>query len=179
MIFLMQINDVKTECIYLHLMKMDLKFISLGVLLLLLGFGAGYYLQTAPQREYLNPDIELSVDKDCELNQAACKTRLQGNELLSFSIEPRPIYGVSPLVFTLRTAQGMDIKNAVVDLSGTEMNMGSYRFEFESDGSGVFQAKGTLPVCIRNQMEWQAIVWLDSKQQGLIKAPYIFTAAKR
>ena len=86
---------------------------------------------------------------------------------------------MSPLVFTVKAAQGLDIQNAVIDLSGTEMNMGSYRFEFEAVGSGVFEAKGTLPVCIRNQMEWQAVVWLDTKQQGLIKAPYIFTAAKK
>ncbi len=160
-------------------MKMDLKFISLGALLLLLGFGAGYYLQTGPQREYLNPDLEFSVDRDCELNQAACETDIQGDGTLSFSIEPRPIYGVSPLVFTIKSAQGLDIQKAVIDLSGTEMNMGSYRFEFESAGDGVFEVKGTLPVCIRNQMEWQAVVWLDTKQQGLIKAPYIFTAAKK
>ena len=163
---------------------MDLKFISLGALLLLLGFGAGYYLQTAPQREYLDPDIELSIDKDCELNQAACVTPVEGDGSVLFSIEPRPIYGVSPLIFTLKPMQDsignrLEIKNAVIDLSGTEMNMGSYRFEFEAVDPGVFQAKGTLPVCIRNHMEWQAIVWLETKQQGLIKVPYIFTAAKK
>lgn len=163
---------------------MDLKFISLGALLLLLGFGAGYYLQIAPQREYLDPDIELSVDKDCELNQAACVTPVEADGSVLFSIEPRPIYGVSPLLFTLEPMQDsignrLEIKNAVIDLSGTEMNMGSYRFELEATDSGVFQAKGTLPVCIRNQMEWQAVVWLDTKQQGLIKVPYIFTAAKK
>lgn len=160
-------------------MKMDLKFISLGILLLLLGFGAGYYLQTAPQHEYLDPDIEVDLDPDCELNQAACEALIQGIGLLSFSIEPRPIYGVSPLVFTLKMEQGLALKKSVIDLSGTEMNMGSYRFEFEPAGSGIYQAKGTLPVCIRDQMEWQAVVWLDTEQQGLVKVPYIFTAAKK
>lgn len=161
-------------------MKLDLKFISLGALLLLLGFGAGYYLQMAPQRKILDPDLELSINKNCELNQAACETPVQGDGSLLFSIEPRPIYGVSPLLFTLKSTHGsLVIKDAVIDLSGTEMNMGSYRFEFEAAGPGVFQAKGTLPVCIRNQMEWQANVWLDTKQQGLIKVPYIFIAAKK
>ncbi len=178
MIFLTHINVPVRLAHYFSLMKLDLKFISLAGLLLVLGFGGGYLLQKAPQPDYLNADISLQPNSDCELNQAPCTRVLEGAESIRFSIEPRPIYGVSPLVFQLNT-EGLEVQNAMVELSGTEMNMGSYRFDFEASGPNELKVDGTLPVCIRNQMEWRADVWLQTKQRGLIKVPYIFTAAKK
>jgi len=163
---------------YLTHMKLDLKFISLAILLLLLGFGGGYYLQTMPGQEYLNPDLTLEVDNQCDLNVTACRRALNGAGSIKFAIEPRPIFGVSPLVFSL-DAQSLDVSRAMLDLSGTVMNMGSYRFDFKRSAEGRWVAEGVLPVCIRNEMEWRAEVWLDTQQQGLVKVPFIFTAAKQ
>ncbi len=158
-------------------MKIDPKFASLGALILLLGFGAGYFLQGNPGNDFENPDLTLSVDSECSLNEAACKTLIAGGAVLKFAIEPRPIPGASLLIFDLHT-ENIDIQNAVLDLSGVSMNMGRYRFELESDDKGGYRAEGNLPVCVRNQMLWQADIWLTTEKYGLIKVPYIFTAYK-
>ena len=157
-------------------MKIDLKFISLGLLVLLLGFGAGYFLQK-PDNVYRDPDLTLSADPECVLNEAACKTSIIDDGTIDFSIRPRPILGASPLSFTLST-ENIEIKGAALDLSGVDMNMGSYRFELEADTDGGYGAAGNLPVCVRNQMQWQADLWLNTRNHGLIKVPYIFTAYK-
>lgn len=159
-------------------MAIDKKTVSLGALILLAGLGAGYTLSRMPTNDFIKPDLALLVDKQCLLNEAACTTELIDNSSINFNIEPRPIKGVSPLAFTLH-ADNLDIKQAVVDLSGVDMNMGSYRFTFKPKGDNLYVADGNLPVCIRDQMLWQADVWLDTKQKGLIKVPYIFSAKKR
>ncbi len=162
-------------------MSVDPKLIALGALVCVIGFGAGYFYQSEPHNPYLNPDVVLTLDQDCGLNQASCERAINETASIQFSIEPRPIMAVSPLVFSL-DSRHLDIESAVIDLSGTDMNMGNYRFELKPDGQrdGVdqFIAEGNLPVCVRNQMDWQADVWLQTKQQGLIKVPHVFTAYK-
>lgn len=158
-------------------MKMDPKFISLGLLLVLLGFTAGYLLQLSngPGRE---PDLVLAHDPDCDLNLSACKTRLPDQGLVEFSIEPRPVYGASPLRFELRTER-LTIKNAVLKLSGLDMNMGSYQFGLESNAEGGWSIEGNLPVCVRNRMQWKGELRLDTGEHGLVQLGYIFAAYKQ
>ena len=158
-------------------MEINFKFASLAVLLLMLGFGAGYFFSSEPVDLYQDPDLTLSVDAECVLNDAACNTSLVGSSTFSFAIGPKPILGASPLSFKL-SVENIDVHSAVLDLKGVSMNMGSYRFDLEPDGKGGFVAEGNLPVCVRNQMQWQADIWLKTSEQGLIKAPYIFTAYK-
>lgn len=158
-------------------MAIDKKFASLGALILLAGLGVGYTLNRMPENAYINPDVTLTVDEQCALNTADCIVELSNDSAISFNIAPRPIKGVSPLVFSLNV-DNLEIKQAVIDLTGVDMNMGSYRFAFESQGNNLYTANGNLPVCIRNQMLWQADIWLDTKQQGLVKVPYIFSAQK-
>ncbi len=158
-------------------MEINFKFASLAVLLLMLGFGAGYFFSSEPVDLYQNPDLTLSVDTECVLNDTVCETSLANSSTLSFSIGPKPILGASPLSFEL-SVENIDVQGAVLDLKGVSMNMGSYRYEFEPDGKGGFMVEGNLPVCVRNQMQWQADLWLKTSEQGLIKAPYLFTAYK-
>lgn len=157
-------------------MKIDLKFISLGVLLVLVGFGAGYLLQVSDDGSR-EPDHVLDYDANCDLNQSACQTLVLAQGEVEFSIGPRPIYGASPLTFEVKAKQ-LAVRSAVINLSGLDMNMGSYRFELESDGSGGFSVDGNLPVCVRNQMQWKAELRLNTREHGLVLLPYIFTAYK-
>jgi len=160
-------------------MKVDLKFISLLVLLSLLGFGGGYYLKNRPVPEYQpeNPDLEIPLDARCDLNKGDCETSLSGAGKIIFSILPRPILGVSPLQFSVRL-EGLTLRRAVLELSGVDMNMGMTRLAMQPDGTGRYVADGSLSVCVRDRMQWRAELWLDTQSQGLIKVPYIFTAAK-
>ena len=158
-------------------MPIDQKLTALGGLILLLGLAAGYTLSRTPNNEFVKPDMAFTIDPECALNQASCVTALTEDSTLEFNIEPRPIQGISPLVFSI-SAQNLDIKQAVVDLSGVDMNMGSYRFELKPEADDHYTADGNLPVCVRGQMLWQADVWLDTRQKGLIKIPYVFSASK-
>jgi len=160
-------------------MRIDPKFISLLVLLSLLGFGGGYYLKSRPAPEYQpeNPDLVIPLDARCDLNQADCETNLPGVGAIIFSIQPRPIMGVSPLQFRVQT-QGLVLRHAVLELSGVDMNMGLTRLAMHADETGRYVADGSLSVCVRDQMQWRAELWLDTRSRGLIKVPYIFTAAK-
>jgi hypothetical protein len=156
---------------------MNYKFISLALLLLLLGFGAGYFLNSELVDIRQDPDLSLYVDPECVLNDVACETALVNSGIINFSIGPKPIVGASPLSFYL-SVENIEVQDAALDLKGVNMNMGSYRFEFEPDSNGVYVAKGNLPVCVGNQMQWQADVWLKTHERGLIKVPYLFTAYK-
>ncbi len=158
-------------------MPIDNKSMALGGLILLLGLAAGYTLSHSPKNDFVNPDLALSIDPDCTLNEASCVTTLTDDSALEFKIEPRPIQGISPLVFSI-SAPNLEIKQAVIDLSGIDMNMGSYRFEFKPKGDNLYAANGNLPVCVRGQMLWQADIWLETKQKGLVKVPYIFSVVK-
>ena len=94
-------------------MEINYKFISLAALLLLLGFGAGYFLSSEPVDIYQNPDLSLPVDPDCVLNEAPCERDIGTGGSLMFSIGPRPILGASPLKFELST-QDLEVQSAVV-----------------------------------------------------------------
>ena len=158
-------------------MKINYKFASLAGLLLMLGFGAGYFLQSESFKPVQGPDLSLQVDPDCVLNEAACERKITATGTIEFSIGPRPILGASPLTFNL-SVDKLDVQSASIELKGVSMNMGSYRFDLAPDGNGRFIAEGNLPVCVRNQMLWQADVWLKTRAQGLVKVSYLFTAYK-
>jgi hypothetical protein len=166
-----------TICYIVNGMQINYKLTSLALLLLLLGFASGYFLHNEPVELYQDPDIILSGDPECALNNAACKTTLANSGTIHFSIDPKPILGASPLSFNL-SVEDIEVQAAVLDLKGVSMNMGSYRFELAPDGNGAYVAEGNLPVCVTNQMLWQADVWLKTPEQGLIKIPYRFTASK-
>ena len=157
-------------------MKIDLKFAALGSLVLLLGFGGGYLLST-PEDEFAKPDFSLELDSECRLNQGACQRTLEQGGAVQFAVGPQPILGAAPLYFEL-DVEDLDIRRAAVDLSGVDMNMGSYRFELEVDAQGRYRAEGILPVCVRNRMVWRADLWLQTRKRGLLRIPYQFTAFK-
>jgi hypothetical protein len=164
-------------CYKISGMQLNYKFISLALLLLLLGFGSGYFLNDELIDIHQDPDLSLYVDPECALNDVACETNLANSGTINFSIGPKPILGASPLSFNL-SVENIEVQAATLNLKGVNMNMGSYRFEFEPDGNGAYVAEGNIPVCVRNQMQWQADVWLKTAEQGLIKIPYLFMAYK-
>ena len=155
-------------------MLIDKKLATLGGLILLLGLGAGLTINRTPLDQFNTPDLELKTDEECELNSASCSTKLFTQSSISFAVEPHPINAVSPLTFTLETTH-LTLNQAILYLSSLEMNLGRYRLKFTSRGENQYIATGHLPVCIRNKLQWQAEVWLETKYKGLIKVPYRFT----
>ena len=57
------------------------------------------------------------------------------------------------------------------------MNMGFNRSKLKTVAAGKFSGNIILPVCVRNRMEWEANVMLET-DAGIIVAPFRFETVK-
>ena len=122
--------------------------------------------------------VTLPLNQDCDLHQGACMTPLPDGGSVSLVISPRPIPVIQPLSIEVNL-QGLKPNAVVVDFSGVSMNMGLNRFALQEDGAGRYSGKGLLPICIRNRMEWEAKVLVET-DKGVLAIPYRFeTHAQR
>jgi hypothetical protein len=126
----------------------------------------------------LFPDVAQSapLDPGCDLRSAPCISKLPDGSRVSFSIEPRAIPVVKPLRLVVE-AEGLEAGRVEIDFRGVDMNMGFNRPSLEKQENGVFSGKGMLPVCVRDEMEWEARVLLHTPR-GLIAVPYRFWTYK-
>lgn len=126
----------------------------------------------------LYPDVahQVAADPACDLRSGPCISPFGEEGSVSFSIEPKEIPLVKPLVLRV-DLQGVDASHIEVDFSGVDMDMGFNRVKLEPEGDGVFMAKGILPVCVRDAMEWEAKVLIHS-QQGLSSVAYRFITVR-
>jgi hypothetical protein len=69
--------------------------------------------------------------------------------------------------------QGLNATGAEVDFSGVDMYMGFNRSRLEARSENRFSGSGTLPVCTRTRMEWEARVLLDTAD-GPLTVPFRF-----
>ncbi len=126
----------------------------------------------------LKPDLTIVMGTTCDLNQGACSVPLPNDGSLTLSIGPTPIHPVVSLNFSVQ-AKGAEVTKVLADLKGISMNMGINRVDFTEVDVGVFKAESNLPVCIRSRMQWQADLWVKTKDHGIILATYTFIATKR
>jgi len=135
---------------------------------------AGYYkIEMAGKNTII---ARIDPDKSCDLQKTACTLSLPGDAMVTLDIQPRPI----PLVqnFTIQVnTQAVKAELVSVDFKGMTMNMGPNNVTLKASSDGVFSGTGMLPVCIRNSMEWQADVYLQTSD-GIVVAPFIFTTRK-
>lgn len=145
-----------------------------GILIIILITVSWYKVNQAKRNTVL---AKVEVDKNCDLQKRDCRLELPGGSSVTLSIEPRPI----PLVkrFDIRVNTDMrDIEAVAVDFKGTTMNMGPNNVTLKAVQKGSYSGHGMLPVCIRNSMEWQADVYLQS-ENGIIVAPFVFVTRKK
>ena len=126
----------------------------------------------------INPQVVLSVpyDPSCDLQQGPCAAKLPNGQRVILSIEPRPIPLVEPIQFHVEL-DGIQAKKVMVDIQGMGMNMGINRPQLQQQSAERFSGEGMLPVCIRNSMEWEARVLLDT-DNGTVAAPFRFVTEK-
>ena len=155
-----------------------LSVVLIGVLLSL----AYYKNQQAKSQQVL---LRLTVDQSCDLQKADCTLKWPEGEV-TLSITPRPIPLVKPIQIAVQLKsrsvsesepESKQIQGVTVDFKGTTMNMGPNNVKLTESSPNVWTGSGMLPVCIRNQMEWQADVYLQT-EQGIIIAPFIFLTRK-
>ncbi len=151
-----------------------LSVVLIGVLLSL----AYYKNQQAQSQQVL---LRLTVDQSCDLQKSDCSLKWAEGEI-TLSITPRPIPLVKPLQIAVQLksrpeAETKQVQGVTVDFKGTTMNMGPNNVKLIESAPNTWTGSGMLPVCIRNQMEWQADVYLQT-EQGIIIAPFIFITRK-
>lgn len=146
----------------------SLWLIAAGLLLALLAV-AGFKLWPM-----INPQVvtTLPFDPNCDLQSGPCVTEMPDGQRVTLSIEPRPIPLVKPLQFKVKV-DGVEVDKVFVDIQGLGMNMGINRPQLEPQSAGSYAGEGMLPVCIRNSMEWEVSVLLDT-DEGMISIPFRF-----
>lgn len=122
----------------------------------------------------LNPPQEISLPPDtvCDLNQGPCAAQLPGGGRLEFAVEPRPVPVLRPLRLQVR-ATGFKAGSVEVDFAGVDMKMAFNRPRLEPVEDGLFTGQTSLPVCVRDKMDWQATVLVESDGRR-IAVPFRF-----
>lgn len=134
---------------------------------------AGYWLSGRLQPEVI---LELSHDPACDLRQGSCVSSLPEGGKVTFGIEPRSLPVLKPLALSV-TLDGVKARRVEANFNGVDMNMGLNHADLPTVGEGKFSGTITIPVCIRNSMEWEAKVLLYT-QDGIIVTPYRFWTSK-
>lgn len=125
----------------------------------------------------LQPKSDVAVPlSTCNLNLQSCAADLPGGGGLEFSIEPRPIPVLRPLVLRV-TVRGIEPEKVEVDFAGTAMNMGFNRPQLKRAATGGYEGQTTLPVCVSGEMEWQATVIVTARGKA-IALPFRFRSGR-
>lgn len=114
---------------------------------------------------------------ECDLNAGPCISYVPGGGSIRFTIEPHPVPVAEPIQLTVAVT-GVSAREVEVDFAGVGMNMGYNRPRLKPAGRNAFRAIATLPVCIRQQMEWEARVLLYT-DRGIVALPYRFDTMKQ
>ena len=120
--------------------------------------------------------LELPHDPACDLRQGSCTSNLPGGGKVTFGIEPRTLPVLKPLALSV-SVEGVKTHRVEASFNGVDMNMGQNHADLPTAGEGTFNGTITIPVCIRNSMEWEAKVLLHTPE-GIITAPYRFWTGK-
>lgn len=149
----------------------------------LLATGSAVFVAVAAGAFYvawplLNPQViaTASIDPTCDLRRAPCDSTLPNGATVRFGLEPRTIPLLEPVKIDVEV-RGLNALGVEVDFAGVDMNMGYSRPALASQGDGRFSGEVTIPVCVRNRMEWEAKV-LVRTSAGLMAAPYRFWTFK-
>jgi hypothetical protein len=147
-------------------------------LLILALFGAIAGVAVYKAQPLLNPKPVLAapLDPDCDLRSGPCRARFPGGGALIFEILPRAIPVLAPLRLRVE-AEGLEARAVEVDFAGVDMNMGFNRVHLAPLGDGRYEGEGMLPTCVRDRMDWEAKVLLQTPA-GLLAAPFRFATTR-
>jgi len=134
----------------------------------------GYYKVEMAKKN--NVIAQIDADKSCDLQQTACSLKLPGGGEVTLELQPRPIPLVKKIAIKVNT-KAVKAEAVSVDFKGTTMNMGPNSVRLKASAPDLYSGEGMLPVCIRNSMEWQADVYIQTSN-GVIIAPFIFVTRK-
>lgn len=141
---------------------------------LALSLGVVYYYF----KDYLEPKAAqtLNWDPGCDLHSGSCELKIPGGGSVRFEVTPKSIPLLEPLTLDVAVT-GIDVDSVEVDFAGVSMNMGFNRTRLQAAEVGRYSGSIILPVCVRNRMDWEAKVMVET-DAGIIAAPFRFETVK-
>lgn len=133
------------------------------------------YLQFFQQNQEVIERAELNPD--CQITAFPCTVQLEDSGSVQLNISPQPVEVMKPLDVRVEL-KNIKAEKVVAQFNGTGMNMGINRYIFNHQPDGGYTANVTLPICVRNRMEWNAEIHLET-EQGIVVVPYKFESIKK
>jgi hypothetical protein len=111
-------------------------------------------------------DRIIQPDPPCNLNRDVCKVTVNGGQI-EFQVSPRPVPLLKEFSIEVRAAD-ISIRYLDVDFAGVGMNMGLVRVPLRTDGTGVWRATTSLPVCVTSQMRWRLTLIVETSLDSIL-----------
>ena len=115
---------------------------------------------------WFSTDRIIQPDRSCNLNRGSCKMAVNGGEI-EFQLNPRPIPLLNEIRIEVRITN-IAIRHLDADFAGVGMNMGLVRIPLSDDGTGVWRATTSLPVCVTSQMRWRLTLILETPLDSIL-----------
>ncbi len=129
----------------------------LGVILIAILGGAAYLLSLSWPLLFPKPVFRATAPAECDLRASACTAAFDESRFIRLDLEPKTLRATRPLSVAIETA-GFPVDTVSIEFSGVNMDMGLIKNELVDIGVGSFAGETILPVCVRRQMSWQAMV---------------------
>ena len=149
-------------------------WVVVGILLIAVVAILGYAQFFQQNQEIIE---RAAFNPECRLNKFPCEIKLENGGRVQLDISPQPVEVLKPLDVWVELNQ-IEVNRIVGQFNGVGMNMGINRYVFKKEFDGSYHATVTLPICVRNRMEWEAEIFLET-ERGIIVAPYKFETIKQ
>ncbi|NOR51144.1 MAG: hypothetical protein GQ470_00855 [Gammaproteobacteria bacterium] len=145
-----------------------------GILLISVAALLGYMQFFQQSQEIIE---RAASNPECQKTEFPCLVKLKSGGSVQLNILPQPVEVMKPLDVRIELNQ-IKARRVLVQFNGVGMNMGINRYIFNREQDGSYHATVTLPICIRNRMDWEAEIILEVAQ-GIIVVPYNFETIKK
>jgi len=131
--------------------------------------GAGLYYGDKYFSEKNKRVVRLEVVKDCKLHLRPCSgtISLHKDVEVVFEMTPKNPSSIEPILLRAEFTDA-EPDRVQIQFEGKDMYMGFLQFELQQEESSsvkqnstIFTGKGSLSVCIRNMIQWVAILRVE------------------
>jgi hypothetical protein len=118
-----------------------------------------------------------TVNPNCDASGFPCEISFNQGGRVRLELSPQPIVAMKPLKVEA-IVEGEAALAVDIQMTSTDMSMGTTRIALQSAGDGVYQATTIIPICSNDQMAWLAELHIETSK-GLLIAPFKFTSYKQ